>query len=696
MSNPPPATPTDSAGLPPPPDPSRRLIVRSSVVGAVCGSVPFLIVLWDVGVRPLRTANGRGVFSNFYDVQARAILSGHLDVPAGQLGIEEFVVRGRSYMYFPPFPSILRMPILAVTDSVDGKLTALSMLAAWIVLVVAVAALIWTVRRSVRGDESVTRFEAVTAALLLTSITGGSATVFIGSQPFVFHEVYLWSSALTISTVVLLLRTCEHPSGRRIVALGMLATMTISTRTPAGWAMALTIVAAGIWLRTSKPLEPARRIGRQFIAAGVATMFIGGSVNWAKFHHAFLFPIERQVWSNINPQRQLALAANDNRLDGLQFVWTTMTAYFRPDGIRLVPYFPFVTLPAEPVRAVGDVVLDQTYRTGSVTSFMPLLAIGGIWGLAVALSMRPGPGRVPLRLALAGCLAMTFGVMAFSHITFRYTADFIPLLAVGSAVASADIARRLVGRTPRTRVGAAVAIAGLTVYGIAANVAVGITEARLAARGPTLVEYLRLQRRLVIWPGAAPRFTRVEELPPHGAADELVAVGDCDALYLGVGSDFDSWVPVEQRGAVVHVTVSERDAGIAGVAGRVVLVTFGGVSDRHLELERSASGRFRFLVRDDRFVDAGRWSDAPEGTSFDVVISANTAVNAYELTSIGRLDTSQVLSEPDDNGHAMFVAMEPDAVDDRDAARIGIDVDTEPGPPLALCNDLLAARYRQS
>lgn len=517
MSDPRPATPAGSAGLLPQHDRSNRLIFRSSIVGALCGSVPFLIVLWDGGVRPLRTANGSGVFSNFYDIQARAILGGRLDVPAGQLGIEEFVVRGRSYMYFPPFPAILRMPILAITDSFDGRLTAPSMLVAWIVLVVAVAAMIWTVRRGVRREESVTRVEAAIAAVLLASITGGSTILFIGSQPFVFHEVYLWSTALTISTVVLLLRACERPSGRRIVALGILATMTILTRTPAGWAMASTIVAAGIWIRLDKPYESSRRIGRQLTAVGVAALLVGGSVNWMKFHHAFRFPIERQVWSSINPQRQLALAANGNRLDGIQFVLTTVTAYFRPDGIRWVPYFPFVTMPATPVRAVGDVVLDQTYRTGSITSFMPLLAIGGIWGVAVAVSMRPGPWRAPLRLALAGCLAMTIGVIAFSHITPRYTADFIPFLAGGSAVAAADIGRRLVGRSRRVRVGAVTLIASVAVYGIAVNMAVGITEARVAGRGPNLVEYLSLQRRLVIWPGAPPTVTRAEELPLRGA-----------------------------------------------------------------------------------------------------------------------------------------------------------------------------------
>lgn len=143
----------------------------------------------------------------------------------------------------------------------------------------------------------------------------------------------------------------------------------------------------------------------------------------------------------------------------------------------------------------------------------------------------------------------------------------------------------------------------------------------------------------------------------------------------------------------MHVTVHDEPPA---VAGRVVLVTFDGVSDRHLELERGSNGRFRFLVRDDSFVDVGGWFDPREETSFDIVIAANTANNAFELSSVGGLETSQVLSEPDDQGHAKFVVIEPAAADDGAAAQIGISVEVEPGPPLAFCNDLLDAPRHDS
>ncbi|HYU38645.1 MAG TPA: hypothetical protein VEM59_02260 [Acidimicrobiia bacterium] len=51
------------------------------------------------------------------------------------------------------------MPVLAFTDSLDGRLTQVSMLAAFTVALVFIARLSWRIRRLVRGDAPVSRLE---------------------------------------------------------------------------------------------------------------------------------------------------------------------------------------------------------------------------------------------------------------------------------------------------------------------------------------------------------------------------------------------------------------------------------------------------------------------------------------------------------------------------------------------------------
>ena len=49
-------------------------------------------------------------------------------------GLEAFVVNGHAHTYFGPLPSFLRMPILLVTSRFDGRLTQVSMLLAFVLL----------------------------------------------------------------------------------------------------------------------------------------------------------------------------------------------------------------------------------------------------------------------------------------------------------------------------------------------------------------------------------------------------------------------------------------------------------------------------------------------------------------------------------------------------------------------------------
>src|SRR5690606_10232791 len=134
----------------------RRRLGRAWLAGAV---PTFLVYAWILMVQrwaPLQVQ----FFDDFYDAQARSLFNGRLDVPPEVVGFEGFLIDGKTYIYFGPFPSLLRMPLLAVTDRFDGRLTTLSMLAATAVLAWAGFRLACVVRAMVRGAVPVGRREA--------------------------------------------------------------------------------------------------------------------------------------------------------------------------------------------------------------------------------------------------------------------------------------------------------------------------------------------------------------------------------------------------------------------------------------------------------------------------------------------------------------------------------------------------------
>ena len=152
--------------------PSRRRQQISTGSGLFVGGLAYVLTLLQYGHDLTRTALAPGYFSQFFDLQGRAILDGRLSLPEGSLSIEGFVHDGQTYTYFPPFPALIRLPVLMTTHEYDGRLTLLSMAAAWIVFAVMLAKLIWFVMPRVAGTTDVTRTQAVLAGLFLGGSVG--------------------------------------------------------------------------------------------------------------------------------------------------------------------------------------------------------------------------------------------------------------------------------------------------------------------------------------------------------------------------------------------------------------------------------------------------------------------------------------------------------------------------------------------
>lgn len=685
---------TQDAGGPPPDDPAprsldardRRLVKRATAAGLAAGFFPFLCVLWDFALWPLRMAGAHGFASNFYDIQARALFHGHLSVPEQSIGIEGFVIDGRTYMYYPPFPALLRMPVLLITDRLDGKLTAPSMMIAWVVLAAAAATLVWNVRLLVRGTEPVSRLEAVIYAILLAAITGGSVVVFLASLPWVYHEVYLWATAFAVTTFAGLTGLARQRSvgWTAISVVGALGA--ILTRTTTGWAMSLTLVVAGVVMYVAA--RQAARTAAILVAGGVLALLVGSVVNWAKFRHPYMFPLEHQEWTRLNNRRRLALMLNGGSITGPEFISSSLVNYFRPDGIRFVPYFPFVTLPAEPARSYGGAFLDQMYRTGSVPTFSPLLFLLGVWGAVSAVRMRISKRVRGLLIPLAGAALIAGPVMMYGYVAYRYTSEFLPVMIIGSVIATVDIAARLARRSRRQRQVAVAAIAAAAMFGAVANAAAGVAAARVTWRGEPLRQYVALQVE------SARRTGRIDELvvqsdslPADGPADQLHIVGDCDGLYFATGDQYEPWVAVEVR--EVRVTIEARPFGFN--AGLLPLIRIDGLHPRDVTLESDTEGRVRFRVGEGQFYYPTEWYELEPGERIDVAARIDTSLDRFNLVFDGVAEPDWHVKAAETDGNQIMTVALPHLLfpPSTDQLTLGLRLTPSFGAPLELCTRLL-------
>lgn len=672
----------------PAPDRNHKRRLVSTTAGLVAGGLTYFLVLLNFQVDLDRTTNAPRIFSGFFDFQARAFLDGRVDIEPGLLGIEGFVHDGLTYMYFPPFPALLRLPILMTTREFDHRLTLLSMAVAWIVLAVVVTKLAWLTLSRVTGSEEISRTSGALVGLFIAAATGGTVLTFDASLPWVYHEVYLWAATGAIGALYWLVRALLHPGGHELRWLCVFALIAIGTRATEGWAVCLVVIGCGLYLRLRRGDRSGRAGWWGFLLAGGVPLAASILLNLYKFDAIMMFPLQDQVWTQVNEQRRLALAANGGSLTGPQFFTTSFMAYLRPDGVRFVDYFPWITVPAEPAPAFNGAYVDQTYRTGSATAFMPLLM--GLLLFAAVACFRP---RTPERLRvfraplIAGVL-ITGGVMGYGYYSTRYTSDFVPALVVGGALGTALLARAIQSRRRAGRIAVVAATSALVAFSLAAQLAVGYYTAAIYHRGDPLVRYVSLQTQLS-GGGLSERVLATDGFPEGGRTDDLAIRGDCETLFLNTGDLYEPWVAVEQRDRVVTITKVGRLSG-----GEVRVLDVEGKDPMSLDLVVNADGLYRFRSTWGPLVNESEWQFFPTSGELTLGIRNRIEVPLWEITGPPKfgLDTSPgVASFPSSYFDQDWEAVEGTMTINSDASdwqEVGLGLEAAPGRELQLCREV--------
>jgi hypothetical protein len=145
--------------------------------------------------------------------------------------------------------------------------------------------------------------------------------------------------------------------------------------------------------------------------------------------------------------------------------------------------------------------------------------------------------------------------MLWGYIAPRYLGDFVPFLVLASAVAMADISRRLEWRRRSARVGAVGVIAVVALFSIGANIGMAIVPTEEWDTTQVL-SYVQAQKTVSDLTGhpLEASVVRGNTLPPWGPAGQLYVIGNCNGLYISNGENF-STVPTEQYHRTTWMTV---------------------------------------------------------------------------------------------------------------------------------------------
>jgi hypothetical protein len=582
---------------------ASRTFARAWLVGGAIATLLFAWMLTEGASAFLTRQNQSG----FYDAQARSLLDLRWDMPKELLNLEAFIVNGKAFMYFGPTPAVLRMPVVAVTHRLDGRLTQPSMLIAFVASLVVLRRLAWRARWLTLGDRAVGRREAWATGALCALLGGGSVLLFLSSRAWVYHEAILWGIAFSLAAYDRIIAFIVHPHRRELAFASLFATLAVLSRGsvgagPVAALVVLLLVAA--WRR-----QPARRV----LALAVASLVPIGLyayVNVAKFETLYSVPVDKQLETAVSEERQAVLRANDGALFGPQFIPSTLLHYARPDAIGFDSLLPWIAFPGHRATVIGDVTFDNLDRASSIPASMPALTLFAAVGVAAAFRR----GRLlPFRVPIIGAAAGTILLFTIAYIAQRYMGDVFPLLALGAVVALPTLVRASASWSRRRRrFSAAVALA-LTMLSVSVNGALALSYQRLfSGRDDLIAPFVRFQREIDgrLLSGDAGNITRGPARGPLGtpAVEEGIRVlGDCAGTYW---SDGQRWWAVERTNRTGYFRLRARFS--ARRAGTIEPLAASGPPDTRgvLAVEYVGADRLRFRYWSSRIAmtdPAGQW-----------------------------------------------------------------------------------------
>jgi hypothetical protein len=524
---------------------------RAAAVGAVVAGAVFLAVLLNGHLSLLQRPPAA---EDFFDVQAHSLLHLRWDVPRSALFIEGFLVHGKIYEYFGPLPALIRLPVAAVTDSLDARLGQISMLLAFAVAMTFTIRLGTRLRPMVRGSAPVTRGERWAVGTFTFVVGAGSVLVVLAGRAWAYHEAEVWGVALALGAFEFVIAFTLTRRHKHLVLASALTTGALLSRTSVGLgplaALGLLLLAS-LWPSARRLVgmrgdAPARSLLLLHVGAILVPIALYSYVNYAKFGTLFSVPFTSQL--SKEAYRPI-LATNGGSMFGPKFVPTTALQYLRPDALHFSSLFPWVTFPPrESIASVGNVVVNREL-TGSYPASMPLLTLLGVVGMvAVARpSRRRRPSLSSLRAPMVGGMVAAFATLTFASISHRYLSDFIPL-GVLAALVGTHVVLRWTAAPPRHPV-KAVAWTGLGLLvatSVWFNVGLGVVLGRafFPDDDHALASFVAFQYDLhERFPGGPPPAVETGSqlpLPKHATAFVL---GRCDALFW---SDGLYWRPLER------------------------------------------------------------------------------------------------------------------------------------------------------
>ena len=372
-----------------------------------------------------------------YDSLGDSLLLGSSALRPDTIRWEAVKVGGQSYMYFGPWPALLRIPLNFGIEDYWGLWSRLSCFTA---VSLALGSFVRLAQRALNTNQ---HWSAENARLLfLVSILAfglGTPILFLAISASIYHESIVWGLAASIwaldATWQILVD--EESSPASLLQLSFAVAVALLSRVTFGAPLLGVLALCALKILAGRSLTPdSSRNRRERVAAAasllpalVAVFFqwfynvdrFGSPLVFARLDLLEYMAANREswesfeAWGRLNVQRIPVSVFNFFGFQGeffsTSFPWVRAIRAWHPDG-NLYPQM-FDSL------VISLVIVSPAFVFGSILGF---------WGLTRS------PGHWLLKICTLGLLAQCILVFSYFIMEQRYAADFMPFMTLGYVI----------------------------------------------------------------------------------------------------------------------------------------------------------------------------------------------------------------------------------------------------------------------
>ena len=383
----------------------------------LAGLVAFLA--WIV-TRGTFSWDEREALSSAYDSLARSLREGSVEVRREDIQWEAWSVGGRTFMYFGPFPALLRMLPDALLPERYGLWSRLS---GFLAVVLCLGAVVAITRRQLGENEQLgARGRTLLFFATVAAVGLGSVLLLLASVANLYHEAILWGLCAALWGVFFALGVLRDDAGawRSLALLSVAAGVAFLSRVTFG--LPLYALVSGLALRWLL-LQVKRERQPLFTSAGrVALALLPAVAPGSSTSGTTTRASARRSSSRPSPRMSPARSGRG----GQPFHWSPRPergpGYFRISPWRLSPRVPFLS--PNPRGFRPELYRELTHCSSRRCSSSPRCtgprcrALSQATGRAREVNFSVSAGSRPRRRACSSPRTTA---------SYRFTAEFLPL-----------------------------------------------------------------------------------------------------------------------------------------------------------------------------------------------------------------------------------------------------------------------------